>query len=117
MVISGPELGRRDDKAAQRRGKRRVSRKHAPSPFCQPANRGFFVAAQARQLRLTGFRASVKAWRPVGRSGENHLADIVLITPKFETSYWGMEHALELVGFRANMPVAALPLLAALTPA
>jgi radical SAM superfamily enzyme YgiQ (UPF0313 family) len=45
------------------------------------------------------------------------VADIVLITPKFETSYWGMEHALELVGFRANMPVAALPLLAALTPA
>ena len=45
------------------------------------------------------------------------MADIVLITPKFETSYWGMEHALELVGFRANMPVAALPLLAALTPA
>ena len=45
------------------------------------------------------------------------MADIVLINPKFEASYWGMEHALELVGFRANMPVAALPLIAALTPA
>src|SRR5579883_2845681 len=45
------------------------------------------------------------------------MAHIVLINPRFETSYWGMEHALHLVGFKANMPVAALPLLAALTPA
>jgi radical SAM superfamily enzyme YgiQ (UPF0313 family) len=45
------------------------------------------------------------------------LADIVLINPRFEISYWGMEHALPLIGKRANMPVACLPLLAALTPA
>lgn len=45
------------------------------------------------------------------------MADIVLINPRFEASYWGMEHALKLFGYRANMPVAALPLIAALTPA
>jgi radical SAM superfamily enzyme YgiQ (UPF0313 family) len=44
------------------------------------------------------------------------MADIVLINPRFDTSYWGMEHALHLFGKRANMPVSALPLLAALTP-
>jgi radical SAM superfamily enzyme YgiQ (UPF0313 family) len=45
------------------------------------------------------------------------MADIVLINPRFEISYWGMEHALPLAGKRANLPVACLPLLAALTPA
>jgi len=44
------------------------------------------------------------------------MADIVLINPRFEVSYWGMEHALGLMGKKANLPVAALPLLAALTP-
>src|SRR3954452_16602992 len=44
------------------------------------------------------------------------MADIVLITPGFEVSYWGLEHALPLLGKRANMPTACLPLLAALTP-
>jgi radical SAM superfamily enzyme YgiQ (UPF0313 family) len=44
------------------------------------------------------------------------MADIVLINPRFEVSYWGLEHALPLLGKRANMPVASLPLLAALTP-
>jgi radical SAM superfamily enzyme YgiQ (UPF0313 family) len=39
-----------------------------------------------------------------------------LINPRFEVSYWGLEHALPLIGKRANMPVACLPLLAALTP-
>jgi radical SAM superfamily enzyme YgiQ (UPF0313 family) len=43
--------------------------------------------------------------------------DIVLINPKFEISFWGFEHALPLMGKRASMPIAALPLLAALTPA
>ncbi|MQA30884.1 MAG: DUF4070 domain-containing protein [Luteitalea sp.] len=43
-------------------------------------------------------------------------ADIVLINPRFEASYWGLEHALPLFGKRAAMPVASLPLLAALTP-
>ena len=44
------------------------------------------------------------------------MADIVLINPRFEISFWGLEHALPLLGKRANMPVAALPLIAALTP-
>jgi hypothetical protein len=45
------------------------------------------------------------------------VADIVLINPQFSMSYWGLDHALPLFGKRANMPVASLPLLAALTPA
>jgi radical SAM superfamily enzyme YgiQ (UPF0313 family) len=45
------------------------------------------------------------------------MAEIVLINPRFEVSYWGMEHALPILGKRANLPIAALPLLAALTPA
>jgi radical SAM superfamily enzyme YgiQ (UPF0313 family) len=44
------------------------------------------------------------------------MAEIVLINPRFEVSYWGLEHALPMLGKRANMPVACLPLLAALTP-
>jgi len=44
------------------------------------------------------------------------MADIVLISPRFEVSYWGLEYVLPLVGKRANMPVACLPLLAALAP-
>src|SRR6202047_5560858 len=52
--------------------------------------------------------------------GYMNMVDIVLINPRFEMSYWGMEHALHLcakLGKRANMTVSALPLLAALTPA
>jgi radical SAM superfamily enzyme YgiQ (UPF0313 family) len=45
------------------------------------------------------------------------MADIVLVNPRFEVSYWGMEHALPLFGKRCNLPTACLPLLAALTPA
>jgi radical SAM superfamily enzyme YgiQ (UPF0313 family) len=44
------------------------------------------------------------------------MAEIILISPRFEVSYWGLEHALPFLGRRANMPVASLPLLAALTP-
>ena len=44
------------------------------------------------------------------------MADIVLINPRFEISYWGMENTLPYLGKRANLPVACLPLLAALTP-
>jgi radical SAM superfamily enzyme YgiQ (UPF0313 family) len=47
-----------------------------------------------------------------GRSSVN----VVLINPRFEVSYWGLEHALPIIGKRANLPVACLPLLAALTP-
>ena len=42
--------------------------------------------------------------------------DIVLINPRFEVSFWGLEHALPFIGKRSALPVAALPLLAALTP-
>jgi len=45
------------------------------------------------------------------------MADIVIINPRFEVSYWGMEYALPFIGKRGNLPVACLPLLAALTPA
>ncbi len=44
------------------------------------------------------------------------MADIVLINPRFEASYWGMEYALPIFGKKANFPVACLPLLSALTP-
>src|SRR5437763_7306267 len=44
------------------------------------------------------------------------MADIVLINPRFETSYWGLEHALGRLGGKAFLPTASLPLLAALTP-
>jgi radical SAM superfamily enzyme YgiQ (UPF0313 family) len=47
---------------------------------------------------------------------ERGTAEIVLINPRFEASYWGLEYALPLFGKRAAMPVASLPLLAALTP-
>ncbi|NND98880.1 MAG: DUF4070 domain-containing protein [Pirellulaceae bacterium] len=44
------------------------------------------------------------------------MARIAIINPAFEVSYWGLEHAQPMFGKRANMPVASLPLLAALTP-
>ena len=34
-------------------------------------------------------------------------ADIVLVNPRFEASYWGLEGALPLLGKRAAMPVAS----------
>jgi radical SAM superfamily enzyme YgiQ (UPF0313 family) len=44
------------------------------------------------------------------------MADIVLINPRFELSFWGLEHSMQLFGKRANLPVACLALLAALVP-
>ena len=44
------------------------------------------------------------------------MADIVLINPRFDVSFWGMEFAMPYFGKGANLPVACLPLLAALTP-
>jgi len=44
------------------------------------------------------------------------MARIVLVNPRFEKSYWGLEYALPLVGKKANLPTACLPLLAAITP-
>src|SRR5574337_1642422 len=43
-------------------------------------------------------------------------ARIALISRRFEVSYWGHEYALGFLDKRAITPVAALPLLAALTP-
>ena len=45
------------------------------------------------------------------------MADIVLISPRFEPSFWGSDYALPILDGKALMPVMALPLLAALTPA
>ena len=45
------------------------------------------------------------------------MPDIVLVSPRFEASYWGLEYAMPLFGKKANMAPACLPLLAALTPA
>ncbi|HMB03099.1 MAG TPA: hypothetical protein VKP69_05075 [Isosphaeraceae bacterium] len=44
------------------------------------------------------------------------MADIVRINPRFVVSSRGLEHALPLMGKRANLTVACLPLPAALTP-
>jgi radical SAM superfamily enzyme YgiQ (UPF0313 family) len=44
------------------------------------------------------------------------LADIILINPRFELSFWGLEHSMRIFGKRANLPVACLALLAALVP-
>src|SRR5262245_40517391 len=47
---------------------------------------------------------------------DDRMADIVLINPRFDISYWGLEHAMPFLGLKAVLPVANLPLLAALTP-
>jgi radical SAM superfamily enzyme YgiQ (UPF0313 family) len=44
------------------------------------------------------------------------MADIVIINPRFDISFWGLEHCVQLLGKRANLPVACLGLLAALVP-
>ncbi len=44
------------------------------------------------------------------------MADIIIINPQFNTSYWGLEYAMSFLGIKAVLPVASLPLLAALTP-
>ena len=44
------------------------------------------------------------------------MAQIVIINPRFSTSYWGLEHAVPFLAAKAVLPVASLPLLAALTP-
>ena len=44
------------------------------------------------------------------------MSDIVIINPRFEVSFWGMEHCMGLLGKQANLPVACLALLAALVP-
>ena len=44
------------------------------------------------------------------------MAHIFIINPRFEISFWGLEHCMPLFGKRANLPVANLALLAALVP-
>lgn len=44
------------------------------------------------------------------------MADIVIVNPRFDISFWGMERCMGLLGKRANLPLACLPLLAALVP-
>jgi len=44
------------------------------------------------------------------------MAHIILISPRFAMSFWGGQHGLKILGKRASMPQACLPLLAALTP-
>lgn len=48
--------------------------------------------------------------------GRVNVADIVIINPRFDTSFWGLEHCIGLLGKHANLPVACLALLAALVP-
>ena len=44
------------------------------------------------------------------------MADIIIINPRFDISFWGLEHCMPLFGKRANLPVVYLALLAALVP-
>ena len=44
------------------------------------------------------------------------MADIVIVNPRFNISFWGMEKCMGMLGKRANLPLACLPLLAALVP-
>ena len=44
------------------------------------------------------------------------MADIIIVNPRFDLSFWGMERCMGLLGKRANLPVACLSLLAALVP-
>lgn len=44
------------------------------------------------------------------------MADIVIVNPRFDVSFWGMEKCMDLLGKRANLPVSCLALLAALVP-
>jgi radical SAM superfamily enzyme YgiQ (UPF0313 family) len=44
------------------------------------------------------------------------MADIVIVNPRFDISFWGLEHCMPLFGKRANLPVSCLALLAALVP-
>jgi radical SAM superfamily enzyme YgiQ (UPF0313 family) len=44
------------------------------------------------------------------------MADIIIISPKFQDCFWGLDLAAPLFGKRASLPQTALPLLAALTP-
>ena len=89
------------------------------SPGSRRTRRGGAVPLGIRRATWVCSGPGLLTWPRRARCGEGVLeamADIVLINPRFEVSYWGMEHALPFLGKRANLPVACLPLLAALTP-
>ncbi len=44
-------------------------------------------------------------------------AKVVLVNPRFEPSYWGLQHSLPFIRKRSVFPNSALPLIAACTPA
>src|SRR3954451_24490174 len=83
--------------------------------WCSRQSRARQSSASTRPAPRHGYNQS-RATRWPAVEPETGMADIVLINPKFEISFWGLEYALPLLGKRANMPVAALPLIAALTP-
>ena len=45
------------------------------------------------------------------------MADIVLINPQFEPTFWGSDYALPMLDHKAMMPSGNLALIGALTPA
>lgn len=51
------------------------------------------------------------------RTVKSKRAKIVLINPRFEPSYWGLQYSLPLIGKRAVFPNLGLPVIAACTPA
>jgi len=70
--------------------------------------------AMHAEVALATEEASESRRRPTGGGGA--VARIAIINPRFDVSFWGHDHVMPIVGKRANTPVAALPLLAALTP-
>jgi len=44
------------------------------------------------------------------------MSRIVLLNPRFDVTFLGLEHALPVLLKKATMPVSSLPLIAALTP-
>lgn len=78
--------------------------------------RALFVQPDFHQrVRALTFRGPVYGKPPQQLAGDK-MARIALINPRFGTSYWGMEYVMPIVGKKANVPVSALPLIAALTP-
>jgi radical SAM superfamily enzyme YgiQ (UPF0313 family) len=85
------------------------------------------VAVAARGTDVAGKRVLACEHEPGGVAATTGLrgrpredvimADIVLINPRFEVSMYGLEHAMPILGVSAISVPAALPLLAALTPA
>ena len=51
------------------------------------------------------------------RTVKSKSTKIVLINPRFEPSYWGLQYSLPLIGKRAVFPNLGLPAIAACTPA